>query len=279
MSKFSQTTAGIGLREPHVKELLGTLPDVDLLEVHSENFFDAGPAVDDLLVARLSYPVSLHGVGLSIGSTDELDGSHLKSLQNLIRKVEPALVSEHLSWGSVDGVYFNDLLPLPYTEEALDHFCDRVTQIQDMLGRQILIENPSSYLQFSHSTISEWEFLTAVSDRSGAGLLIDINNIYVSASNLDFDPEQYLRSLPGDKVCEIHLGGHAIKSFPDGELLIDDHGSSVCDAVWGLYGQAIDRWGNKPTIMEWDTNLPALSQLLLESDMARSCQEGRRDVA
>ena len=279
MHNFSQTTAGFGLRGPHVKELLSTLPDVDLLEVHSENFFGGGPAIEDLLTARLSYPVSLHGVGLSIGSTDEFDASHLKSLRSLIYKVEPALVSEHLSWGSVDGIYFNDLLPLPYTEEALDHFCARVAQVQEVLGREILIENPSSYLQYSHSTISEWEFLAAVSDRTGAGLLIDINNVYVSASNLGFDPVRYLRSLPGEKVGEIHLGGHAVKTFSAGELLIDDHGSPVCDAVWELYSYAINRWGNKPTIVEWDTNLPALSQLLLESELARICLERRRDVA
>jgi len=279
MHNTQRSTAGIGLRGPHVQELLSTLPDVDLLEVHSENFFGAGPATEGLLAARLNYPISLHGVGLSVGSTDELDGSHLENLQVLIRKIEPALVSEHLSWGSVDGVHFNDLLPLPYTEEALNHFSARVDQVQEVLGCQILIENPSSYLQYSHSTISEWEFLAAVSSRTGAGLLIDINNVYVSASNLGFDPLRYLRSLPGDKVEEIHLGGHAVKTFSDGELLIDDHGSPVCDAVWALYMQMIDSWGNKPTIVEWDTNLPTLSQLLLESELARTCQERQRNVA
>ena len=262
-----------------MQELLNTVPDVDLLEVHSENFFGAGAATEDLLTARLTYPVSLHGVGLSIGSIDTLSAPHLAELRTLIHKTEPVFVSEHLSWGSVGGVHFNDLLPLPYTEEALDHFCERVTQVQEILGRRILIENPSSYLRYRHSTIPEWEFLLAVSERSGAGLLLDINNVYVSARNLGFDAVEYLAYLPGDAIEEVHLGGHTVKSFAEGELLIDDHGSAVCDEVWQLYIQAIQRWGIKPTIIEWDTNLPELSRLLLESELARRCLERHRAVA
>lgn len=271
--------AGIGLRGPHMQELLITLPDVDLLEVHAENYFGAGAATEDLLTARLNYPISLHGVGLSIGSSDEVSAPHLADLRRLIHKTEPLFVSEHLSWGSIDGVHFNDLLPLPYTEESLDHFCTRVTQVQEILGRRILIENPSSYLRYRHSTIPEWEFLLAVSKRTGAGLLLDINNVYVSARNLHFIAEEYLTSLPGDVVDEIHLGGHTVKTFSEGELLIDDHGSPVCDEVWELYIQALSRWGNKPTIVEWDTNLPELSRLLLESELARQCLELHRAVA
>lgn len=283
MTERTKSVAGIGLRGPHMRELLTTLPDVALLEVHSENFFGAGAATEDLLTARLDYPVSLHGVGMSVGSTDALSVSHLCDLERLIQRIEPVFVSEHLSWSSVDGAFFNDLLPLPYTEEALDHFCGRVTKIQDILGRRILIENPSSYLRYSHSTVAEWEFLLAVSDRSGAGLLLDVNNVYVSAHNVGFDPVHYLESIPGNRVEEIHVAGHAVKKFPEAELLIDDHGSPVSDAVWGLYIQAIRQWGNKPTIVEWDTNLPNLDQLLLESEIARShldsLTEPQRDVA
>lgn len=275
----TEISAGIGLRAPHMRELLTTVPDVDLLEVHTENFFGGGAAIDDLLLARLSYPISLHGVGLSIGSSDPLSISHLKQLQSLIKRVEPSLVSEHLSWGSIDGVYFNDLLPLPYTEEALKHFCDRVTQIQDILGRKILIENPSSYLQYSHSTIPEWEFLTAISQRSGAGILLDVNNVYVSACNLSFDPVHYLESLPGTLIEEIHLAGHTLKTYPDCELRIDDHASPVCDTVWNLYVHAIRKMGNRPTIIEWDSELPTLSRLLLEADFARQILGENRDVA
>lgn len=279
MANSVEMMSGIGLRGPHMQELLRTLPDVDLLEVHSENFFGAGAATEDLLTARLNYPISLHGVGLSIGSNDEISASHLAKLRRLIHKTEPLLVSEHLSWGSIDGVHFNDLLPLPYTEEALNHFCARVTQVQEVLGRRILIENPSSYLRYRHSTIPEWEFLLAISKRTGAGLLLDINNVYVSARNLSFDPEVYLDSLPGDAVDEIHLGGHTVRSFSEGDLLIDDHGSPVCDAVWELYIHAISRWGVNPTIIEWDTDLPELSRLLLESELARRCLEQHRAVA
>lgn len=279
MNNYAKLAAGIGLRGPHMHEVLSTLPDVDLLEVHTENFFGACAATEDLLNVRLNYPISLHGVGLSIGSTDDLNASHLNELRSLIQKVEPLLVSEHLSWGSVDGIYFNDLLPLPYTEEALDHFCSRVTQIQEVLGRRILIENPSSYLKFSHSIIPEWEFLTAISDRTDAGILLDINNVYVSARNLAFDATRYVESIPGGRVEEIHVAGHTVRLLPEGELLIDDHGSPVSDAVWDLYIQAIGMWGRKPTIVEWDTNLPGLSRLLLESDLIRSSLERQRDVA
>lgn len=279
MTKRTELMAGIGLRSRHMREFLSTLPDVDLLEVHSENYFGNGAATEDLLAARLTYPISLHGVGLSIGSSDDVSASHLADLRRLIQKTEPLFVSEHLSWGSIDGVHFNDLLPLPYTEEALNHFCNKVTQIQEILGRRILIENPSSYLRYRHSTIPEWEFLLAVSKRTGAGLLLDVNNVYVSAHNLHFVAEDYIASVTGDVVEEIHLGGHTVKTLSEGELLIDDHGSPVCDDVWELYIRALDLWGNKPTIIEWDTDLPELSRLLLESELARCCLEQHRAVA
>lgn len=261
--------AGIGLRGPHMWELLETRPDVGWLEVHSENFFgDGGAPIQGLLRVREHYPISLHGVGLSIGSSDALDPDHLSRLRRLIRMVEPCLVSEHLSWGSIGGIHFNDLLPLPYTEEALIHFCSRVVQAQDYLGRQILIENPSSYLRYRHSTIPEWEFFTAISERTGAGLLLDVNNVFVSACNHGFDPLEYLAAVPGELVAEIHLAGHTIKKFADGEVRIDDHASPVSDDVWSLYDETLTLIGGKPTLIEWDAELPPLNRLVAEADVA-----------
>ncbi len=270
MSIRDGQAAGIGLRGPHIQELLETRPDVGWLEVHSENFFgDGGAPIQNLLWAREHYPISLHGVGLSVGSSDALDPAHLSRLLRLVQMVKPVLVSEHLSWGSVGGIHFNDLLPLPYTEEALNHFCSRVVQVQDYLGRNILIENPSSYLRYRHSTIPEVEFCTAISERTGAGLLLDVNNVFVSACNHDFDPLEYLAAVPGELVEEIHLAGHTLKKFPDGELRIDDHASPVCDDVWSLYADTLKKMGKRPTLIEWDAELPPLNQLVAEADVAR----------
>lgn len=263
--------AGIGLRGPHMIELNETSPDVGWLEIHSENYFgDGGSPIHYLLKIRENYPISLHGVGLSLGSSDPLNRDHLSHLNRLIDQVEPGLISEHLSWGSIDAVYFNDLLPLPYTEEALQHFSERVLQVQDNLRRNILIENPSSYLKYRHSTIPEWEFLNEVCQRTGAGLLLDVNNVFVSAFNLNFDPHQFLASIAGEIVAEIHLAGHAEKSFADGTLLIDDHASPVSQAVWELYVDTLSLIGNKPTLIEWDTELPTLSDLVGEANTAQN---------
>ena len=193
---------------------------------------------------------------------------HLARLAHLVQMVEPVFVSEHLSWGSINGVHFNDLLPLPYTEEALDHFCLHVCQVQDYLGRKILIENPSSYLRYRHSTIPESEFLAAVSRRTGAGLLLDVNNVFVSACNHRFDPLEYLADVPGELVDEIHLAGHTLKNFSDGEIRIDDHASPVSDAVWSLYAETLKLMGAKPTLIEWDVELPPLERLVQEADVA-----------
>lgn len=261
---------GIGLRGPHMRELLETQPDVGWLEVHSENFFGGGGApTASLLRARQDYPVSLHGVGLSIGSTDPLDNMHLSHIQDLITKTDPIFVSEHLSWGSVGGIHFNDLLPLPYTEEALRHFCSRVVEVQEKLGQKILIENPSSYIRYRHSTIPEWEFLTAIIEQTGAGLLLDVNNVFVSACNHDFDPHEYLSAIPGHMIEEIHLAGHTCKQFADRDLRIDDHASPVSEEVWSLYANVLQMVGSKPTMIEWDVNLPSLERLVAESEMAR----------
>ena len=257
--------AGIGLRAPHHHEVLAAAPAVGWLEAHSENYFaDGGPAIAALERARERYPVSLHGVGLSLGSTDLLDVEHLRKLKALIARVEPGLVSEHLSWSSVNGRFLNDLLPLPYTEEALRHVCARVCEVQEHLNRQILVENISSYYLFAHSTIPEWEFVAAVAQRTGCGLLLDVNNIFVSATNHQFDPSQYLQAIPVQAVGEIHLAGHE----SNGELLVDTHSRPVCDAVWALYRHAIRRIGEVPTLIEWDNDLPELSVLVAEAHKA-----------
>jgi uncharacterized protein (UPF0276 family) len=263
--------AGIGLRGPHVRDLIERQPALGWLEVHSENYFGAGGApLRYLEHIRADYPLSLHGVGLSLGSADPLNRAHLERLRALCERFQPGLVSEHLSWGSIDGLYLNDLLPLPYTEEALDHFCLRVTQTQEFLGQQILIENPSSYLRYRHSTIPEHEFLVAVARRSGCGILLDVNNVYVSACNHGFDAEDYLQALPRALVEEVHLAGHAVKRHQRRDILIDDHGSRVREPVWGLFRQAIRRFGRVPALIEWDTDIPPLEILLDEAARAEA---------
>lgn len=268
--------AGIGLRAEHYDTLLETLPAVGWLEVHSENYFGAGgKPLDYLERIRAHYPLSLHGVGLSIGSTDPLNHWHLTQLKRLIQRFEPALVSEHLSWGSIGGRYLNDLLPLPYTEEALYHLTARVARVQDILGRQILIENISSYLQYTHSTIPEWEFLAELAERAGCGVLLDVNNIYVSARNHGFDPDAYLRAIPHRVVQEIHLAGFTVNRFEGSEILIDTHNQPVYPDVWALYRRAVQRFGPRPTLIEWDTDLPELAVLIGEAQQADAILEER----
>ncbi len=266
--------AGIGLRAQHYRELIQTRPAVGWLEVHSENYFgDGGPPLFYLEQTRAHYPLSLHGVGLSLGSTDPLNIAHLRKLKALIQRFEPGLVSEHLCWSSIDGRYLNDLLPLPYTEEALKHVSERISRVQDFLGHKLLIENVSSYLQYKHSTIPEWEFITEAALASGCGILLDVNNIYVSAVNHGFDAGQYLQAIPVTAVQEIHLAGFAVNRYPDGDVLIDNHGSPVHDNVWALYHNALRRFGPIPTLIEWDSDIPALSVLLQEAHKAEAILE------
>lgn len=262
--------AGIGLRAEHYVEVLESRPPTGWLEVHSENFFgEGGKPLYYLEKIRAHYPLSLHGVGLSIGSTDPLDTRHLDKLVGLIRRFQPDLVSEHLCWGSVGGRYLNDLLPLPYTEEALAHMVERVDRVQSYLGRRILIENVSSYLQYVESAIPEWEFLAELGKRSGCGILLDVNNIYVNACNHGFDAGTYLSAIPVEPVREIHLAGFTVNRFEDGEILIDTHNQPVCEAVWELYRRAIRRFGaTTPTLIEWDSDLPPLRVLLDEAARA-----------
>jgi uncharacterized protein (UPF0276 family) len=261
--------AGIGLRAVHHADVLEQRPRVGWFEAHSENYFAAGGSLPRILGRiRERYPLSLHGVGLSIGSTDPLDRAHLAELARLVRDFEPMLVSEHLSWSSVGGRFTNDLLPLPYTEEALRHIIDRVRQVQDFLGRQILIENVSSYLQLTGATIPEWEFLAALAHESGCGVLLDVNNVYVSATNHGFDPHAYLSAIPRDAVQEMHLAGHSARRVDARDVLVDTHDGPVCDAVWDLYTLAVRRFGRVPTLVEWDSNIPALAVLAAEASKA-----------
>jgi hypothetical protein len=263
---------GIGLRQPHYREVFERLPALAFLEVHSENFFlDGGASLHALERARAAYPVSLHGVGLSLGSADRLAGEHLDKLKRLVDRVEPALVSEHLCWGAVGGVHFNDLLPLPHTRETLDLLAGRVDRVQTTLKRRILVENLSAYVEFRDSDMNETAFLAELARRTGCGLLLDINNLYVNAVNFGFDAVARLGELDAASIGQIHLAGHTVVD----DCLIDTHGSLVCDAVWALYEEACRRFGPKPTLIEWDTDLPALDVLL--SEAARAGAIARRE--
>jgi uncharacterized protein (UPF0276 family) len=259
---------GIGLRAPHAAEVAATRPNLAFIEVHAENYMAETVALKRLLELRRDYPISIHGVALSLGSAEELDRLHLSRFKRLNERVEPTLVSEHLTWSAIGDVYLNDLLPLPYTEESLDLFCYHVEEMQVALRRRVLIENPASYLRYRHSSIPEPEFLTEVVHRTGCGILCDVNNLYVSATNFRFDPIAYLDALPIDAIGETHLAGH--HTAEDVDILIDDHGSRVAEPVWNLHAAALQRFGPVPALIEWDTNLPALEILL---DEARHAQE------
>jgi hypothetical protein len=267
---------GIGLRSPHVARVRAERPPTGWFEVHSENYFvDGGPALAALGAIRAEYPVSLHGVGLSLGSVDPLDAGHLSRLKRLAARIEPAAISEHLCWGRVDGRHLNDLLPLPFTDEALTLVCDRVDAVQTALARPLLVENLSAYLRFDSDTMAEWDFVAAVAQRTGCKLLLDVNNVYVNAVNHGFDPRTYLAAIPGDAVAEIHLAGFDAS----GPCLIDTHGARVAPPVWALYRASIDRFGPKPTLIEWDTDLPTLDVLLDEAAIAQSILEQADAVA
>jgi hypothetical protein len=260
--------AGIGLRSAHVDEIVARRPDVAWLEVHAENYMSGNPALAQLEALRCDYPISLHGVGLSLGTAEALDRRHLARLRALAERLAPMHVSEHLSWSLVDGTYLNHLLPLPYTEETLIVVADHVAEVQEALGRRVLVENPSSYLRFRHSPIPEVEFLAELAARTGCGILCDVNNIYVSAWNLRFDAAAYIDALPIAAVAEMHLAGHS-RNDADGEvILIDDHGSRVAGPVWQLYEHALRRFGPRPTLIEWDTDLPDLAELIGEAAAA-----------
>ena len=257
--------AGLGLRASHYQEIFETKPDVPWFELLSDNYMAAGGLpIQRAEKVRQDYPITLHGVGMSLGSADPLNTDYLKRLKVLADRLEPHYVSDHIAWVSVDGKYTHDLLPLPYNQDMLQHLRVRIQQVQEYLGRTILIENPSSYLSFDSSDMSEADFIRQLSLSSGCELLLDVNNIYVSAMNHGFDPYQYLESIPQDKVKEIHLAGY---EQMDG-YLFDTHGHSVKPPVWDLYRAALKRFGSVPTLIEWDTDVPEFSTLLAEAKKA-----------
>lgn len=257
---------GLGLRVDHYETILNSEPAVDWFEILSENYLvPGGKPLHYLDRIRERFPLVMHGVSLSVGSTDPLDRDYLKQLKALATRVRPAWISDHLCWTGVHSKNMHDLLPLPYTEEAIDHVAARVREVQDVLGRQILLENVSSYVSYAQSQLSEWEFLSAVCERADCLILLDINNIYVSSVNHEFDPLVYLAGVPGERVRQFHLAGHE----DHGHYIIDTHDHPVPDPVWGLYAEALRRFGPVSTMIERDDNIPPLDELLTELEQAR----------
>ena len=281
-AEFAALGYGVGLRPPHYSHVLESRPAVDWFEVISENFLvDGGRPLHVLDRVRDDYPVVLHGVSLSIGSADPIDHSYLRRLRQLSERIEAAWISDHLCWTGVGGHNLHDLLPLPYSEEALDHVAARVRCVQDALGRRIALENVSSYLTFCDSVLTEWDFLAAVAERADCAILLDVNNVFVSARNHEFDPHAYLDAVPVERVIQFHLAGHS----DCGTHLLDTHDHPVCDAVWELYAAAVQRFGPLPTLIEWDDRIPAFDRLHAEAQRAATvaAQAGRdharRDAA
>lgn len=269
---MSAISAGVGLKHDHADEIFGDIRRADFFEIHAENYMGAGGPPHHLLQRiRADYPVSIHGVGLSIGGAGPLDRDHLRRLKRLVDIYRPALFSEHLAWSSHEGVFFNDLLPLPYNAISLAHVCAHIDEVQSSVGMQVLLENPSTYVAFGASTMSETDFLRAVAQRTGCGLLLDVNNVHVSAVNHGFDAGAYIDAFPIEYVGEFHLAGFAEDRDSTGApLLIDDHGRLVSETVWALYRRALARRHLAPTLIEWDNNVPAFAILAAEADRARA---------
>lgn len=257
---------GLGFKPEHFDAIRAARPPLGFFEVHAENYMGAGgPPHRHLTALRQDYALSLHGVGLSIGGPDRPEAAHLKRLRDLIIRYEPASFSEHLAWSSHGTDYLNDLLPLPYTSQTLQLVCDHVDEVQAALQCRLLLENPSTYVLFEQSTLEETDFLAAIARRTGCGLLLDVNNVFVSCTNHRTDPLDWLAGIPLDQVGEVHLGGHATEHLPSGPLLIDDHGSPVADPVWALYRHVIETAGAMPTLIEWDNDVPEFPILLDEA--------------
>lgn len=272
--------AGVGLKPEHYRDVLEGRPDVGWFEVHPENYMGAGgPPHHFLERVRESYPLSLHGVGLSIGAAGRLSTDHLDRLAALVRRYEPGLLSEHLAWSTHDTVFMNDLLPLPYTQDTLDIVARHVDEAQSHVGRRMLIENPSTYVGFSTGDMTEIEFLTELVARTGCGLLLDVNNVFVSGANHGYDPAAYIDAFPVEHVGEVHLAGHAEIDGGDATtLLVDAHDRSVADAVWGLYARLMARTGALPTLIEWDNDVPAWPVLAAEARRAERAMAARRSA-
>lgn len=262
---------GIGLRLPHLAEVATAGPDVPWLEIHPENFLANPHARELLLRIAENYPISVHTVGISIGSADGLDTGHLNRVRQLVDEIDPPLVSGHLAWSTHNGNYLNDLLPLPYDEASLGLVADQLQQVQDALKRPFLVENPASYVGFGSSTLTEVEYLSELANRTGCQLLCDVSNIFVSGSNMGFDPYAYIDAFPGNAVAELHLGGftpEADGAMPGNEVLIDTHADRIAEPVWALYAHALRRFGPRPTLIEWDNALPDLATIVREAGKA-----------
>lgn len=265
---------GLGLRKEHYETILNERPNVDWFEIVSENYMvDGGKPIDYLTRIREHYPMVMHGVSMSIGSTEPLNFDYLKQLKNLIKRVQPEWISDHLCWTGVNGLNLHDLMPLPYTEEAIQHVADRVSQVQDYLGQQILLENVSSYVSYSDSTMTEWEFFREVTERADCNMLLDINNIYVSAYNHNFDPYTYLTAMPSERVHQFHLAGHTHEN----NLIIDTHDHPISDPVFDLYAAAVEHFGRVSTMIERDDNIPPLPELLAELELVKKIAENHFD--
>ena len=260
----SPISAGIGLRLPHIAEVVATRPDVGWLEIHPENFLANDHAMELLMELARHYAISIHTVGISIGSATGIDRVHLKRIRKLVDRIDPVFVSGHLAWSALGHEYLNDLLPLPFNKESLRLVEMHLQEVQDELGRPYLVENPSSYIGFRESTMREAEFLSELVHRAGCRLLCDVSNAYISAVNMGYDPFEYLDSLPADAVLQLHLGGYT----PEDDLLIDTHAAPIADPAWGLYEYAIQRFGWKPVLIEWDNDIPELSRLVDEAEWA-----------
>lgn len=273
--------AGVGLKNEHIRTLLEMRPALGFLEIHAENYMgDGGPLLRYLELLREIYPLSLHGVGLSIGGPRALERTHLQRLRNLNERFSPGLFSEHLAWSSHDTGFLADLLPLPYTMATFERVRDHIAETQEFMGRQMLLENPASYLTFDDSTMDEAEFISRLVDATGCGLLLDVNNVFVSARNLKTSAQDYLAQYPLAHVQEIHLAGHEIATDDNAEtVLIDDHGSPVSDDVWGLYAEVIARTGPLPTLIERDNNVPPLEELVAEAKYANRVSQSRQRAA
>jgi len=259
--KWARLGVGVGLRTEHYPHITSQWPEVDWFEAITENYLDTeGRPLHILQSIKSHYPVALHGVSLSIGSSDPLDSQYLQQLQKLTKKIDPVFISDHLCWSSIDGENLHDLLPLPFTKEVVDHVAGRVQKIQDLLERPIMLENVSSYITYQHSTMTEWQFLSEVTEQSDCGILLDVNNIYVNSINHDFDPKKYIDGLPLERIGQIHLGGHTDM----GEFLFDTHSKPVHQAVWTLYEYVLGKIGSISTLIEWDADIPTFDQLMKE---------------
>lgn len=271
--------AGVGLKPQHYRDIAGTWPDLGFFEIHAENYMvEGGPFHHYLTRVRERYPLSIHGVGLSIGGETALDRNHLDRLAALIERYEPASFSEHLAWAGHGDVFLNDLLPLPYTRQSLQRVCDHIDQVQSRLGRRMLLENPATYVEFAASSIAETDFIAEALRRTGCGLLLDVNNVYVTCANHNRDPYAYIQSLPAAAVGEIHLAGFASESDADGApLLIDNHGSAVAQEVWQLYEHVLEQVGPVATLIERDNDIPSFDVLFAESQRAERLLRGVRE--